>query len=1124
MYYEVSRALPVLPPRRLRNFPRSTSSDNIYETIPDQKNSDMESKNKNVYTGEPNFPDNTSTTIIHAAEQDLPEDEGDNGELHDADYAYTSVPESQAKKNHISGSDKSDVVVKEGIISGGKCKPSLGTSNTSSNDKSKSYGEKIIDDSGYLMPNAQTSNPNDPNQKPSHGIRVDQNDPTINSNQDESPDFGSKSQKIDNTGSCKSSLCPTQKPEIEHTYFGLHDLLSESSSKSLITGDHADNALSVESEPENDDYIPNFDIKSNARPAASDGTLQHPYLNITKSQKQPCSATMSSSDQSHIFPSTGQSIAPKAFDDPELSVTGEMHCPEQSVRKTTSVRCDEEDGKSQGTHVDEYGYLVLEETVVNVDGDDDDDDGESNINFPGIDRSVMFRSSQSISSSQFDEEEDGMGITHTYFGLADLLANPLNVPSPPGNRGKKDEIKVRSGCTESETIHDQYRFSNTATAFNTDEFGYAVLDDSVMDNSPEEADNGHESPLVDESGYFVPTPLKRSLLKGSSAVLLTRDGGPKQDTFCIGNKLVTECVGLEDITNATSKEEGGGGTRSPLVDDTGYLVPNAMMHSLSKGSSPALLTGEDALGNDIRIETGIVIQEDTGKSIGKGDGDEDKRSPVIDDTGYPVPNALMQSLSTESSSAPLPGEDGQEKNAFGTDIEAGFVSQEGTSKEDGNEDKRFPLVDDMGYLVPSTLEQPLSKETSALFSRKPSPEVLEQDEPGISNRNEAGFVSPVDTTTGTTKEDGGGDEKSFLPDDMGYVVGSTQEHPLSEESPVVMSAVHDTEKDTPGSGNEEESEYPILESTPRYTSNEEGQGDMSSSGSGNGGWKSLIPDDATSGTSKEKVLGDKFSSLVDDMGYILASQRMKSSSQEMPACFTSDHGQEENTLGIGNTNGSASLILEDAAAGNLKEKGHGGKTSPVFEDMGTRVSKTLKQPLSWVLTALLAKDHDPEEVTPGIVNVGEDTRTCTSNEEVEGDVTSKGSENGGRKAPIFDGIVNLIPNVMQPKPSSDNVTSPRVSFTNDHDQERNTLRGPTGNEGDCGHVDSAVQNSFSDILQDETGESGPESPLSDDVDDLVLEANVSSSASLDVSLLRSGNEEIDEEDGKRGEDTGYSIP
>ena len=113
----MSRALPVLPARRPGDLPLSTSSENIYEMIPDPKNCDISNKTKNVYTGESNIPDTTSTAIIDVIDQDLDEDESGNEAFQDNDYAYSSVPDPQAKSDHDSSAEQSDLKVKEEILS-----------------------------------------------------------------------------------------------------------------------------------------------------------------------------------------------------------------------------------------------------------------------------------------------------------------------------------------------------------------------------------------------------------------------------------------------------------------------------------------------------------------------------------------------------------------------------------------------------------------------------------------------------------------------------------------------------------------------------------------------------------------------------------------------------------------------------------------------------------------------------------------------------------------------------------------------------------------------------------------------------------------------------------------------
>ena len=293
--------------------------------IPDPKTCNISNKTKNVYIGEPNIPDTTSSAIIDIIDQDLDEDESENGALQDNDYAYASVPDPQAKSDHDSSAEHSDLKVKEEILSAdiqSQC-----SSNITNNEKIQTYGERVIDDSGYLMPNVNKTYIEDQNTARSYAIQANSKASELGY-RERFGEGGNESHVIDEADVLRLRPRPqlTKMPSsgsterklgiIEHTYFGVRDLLSDSSSQSSVAEDLTDNAVdAINSEAEC--AVPMLQGEHES--------LQHTYLDTRDLQEQLRSATLSFADQSNIFSVSKINEKEEGGDNPAVTVAVNMN-------------------------------------------------------------------------------------------------------------------------------------------------------------------------------------------------------------------------------------------------------------------------------------------------------------------------------------------------------------------------------------------------------------------------------------------------------------------------------------------------------------------------------------------------------------------------------------------------------------------------------------------------------------------------------------------------------------------------------------------------------------------------------------------------------------------------------
>ena len=268
------------------------------------------------------------------------------------------------------------------------------------------------------------------------------------------------------------------------------------------------------------------------------------------------------------------------------------------------------------------------------------------------------RSLSSFSFPPLEEDEDEEGINHTYLGLADLLSDPLHAPSSDKQRENKYGVIV--GSDESKVF--SYPYSSTKDTISNpgvDGFGYIVLEDSTMDNVLVRAgDRGPKSPLIDDMGYLVPSTLIQSSKELCTSVS-SRNQDQEKNIPDLGNTDDSGYLILEDTIGGSAIVAGDGDETWPLVDDTGYLVPSTLKHSLQNASSAIYSTSghgqdEHATGIGNEAESACLLTEYTsdGTSKEKRGGDGISRSvDMVDDWGYLVPSALMQPLSKEASGA-----------------------------------------------------------------------------------------------------------------------------------------------------------------------------------------------------------------------------------------------------------------------------------------------------------------------------------------------------------------------------------------------------------------------------------------------------------------------------------------
>ena len=187
-------------------------------------------------------------------------------------------------------------------------------------------------------------------------------------------------------------------------------------------------------------------IDTNVR-SACDKSLQHTYLDTRDLQQQPRSANPAFADQFNNVPAiTEITDKGEGGDAPDLPVAVGLNLPGQLGKKSldsmSGMKCFDEGNKKypvdQKTNRDEFGYIVLDENAESGNVGDWNSQSlqgeEAGGPAPNLDRSFIIRQSVSISSSPDEEGGGGIGVQHTYLGLADLLSDPSHTPS------RKDSI------------------------------------------------------------------------------------------------------------------------------------------------------------------------------------------------------------------------------------------------------------------------------------------------------------------------------------------------------------------------------------------------------------------------------------------------------------------------------------------------------------------------------------------------------------------------------------------------------------------------------------------------------------------------------------------------------------
>ena len=683
------------------------------------------------------------------------------------------------------------------------------------------------------MPNVNKTYIEDQNTARSYEIQAVSKAFELGSHQEGFGEVGNKSHVVDEPDVLRlrprptltempSSVGTKRKPGIvEHTYFGVRDLLSESSSQSSVTEDLIDNAVNaINSEAECDVPIlqGDHDMNTNAR-SASYESLQHTYLDTRDLQEQPCNATLYCADQTNISSVTKINEKEEGSHNPaatgDVDMNGQGHV-QTSLSPVTDIKCFEGGGNhpaDQSTNIDEYGYLVLDEKVESCAVEDCGSQKthaiEASNHVPKLARSVeVNRPLSSFSFPPLEEDEDEEGINHTYLELADLLLDPLHAPSSAKQGENKYGVIVGSDSKESKAF--SYPISNPGV----DEFGYIVLEDCTIDNILVRVDDrGPKSPLIDDMGYLVPSTLTQSSEELCTSVSL-RNQDQGNNILDLGNTDDSGYLILEDTTARSAIVVGDGDETSPLVDDTGYLVPSTLKHSLQNASSAICSASghgqeEHATGIDNEAESGCLITEYTsdGTSKEKRGGDGISHSvDMVDDWGYLVPSALMQPLSKEASGAGRSSDHDQEKHPqiIGNTDEPGYLILDDTAsstlkgeetvvqKVVGNVDKTTSPVDDMGYLVPRTSIQSLSKVSSA--PSMTSGHGREKHSLTIGNTDDSGYPI-LDTTNSTSKKDGVGVQISPH-DDEGYLVPDMVFQPLVMSPRASYTKDHDHDSDS----------------------------------------------------------------------------------------------------------------------------------------------------------------------------------------------------------------------------------------------------------------------------------------------------------------------------------------
>ena len=320
-----------MPPRHPTELPRSLSTDNIYESIPDNKVSKLENTLKHISYADAK----TDLKSLRAAHEGYEEND-------DYDEAYTSVPDPHdvmVEPYALSSELRDEEVLS--ITKDINHPPSVQIAG----DVASSLAEdsQVVDGSGYLLPKALFLNDATEQEKAAMNSSLNSKAHKANS----VTESGSESLVIRNcemssitSSSSSSSVAYNGNEEeikLEHAYLGINDLLLDGLSTDKIAGSSGGKTV------------------TNVTPDAG-RLIRHKYSNILESSEQQ---NTNLSNSANTFYSTLEKSE-------SLSSSSSNKCMPKPDNESNY-------GKGGGDKLDEFGYLVLGDTEENIPENKEDD-------------------------------------------------------------------------------------------------------------------------------------------------------------------------------------------------------------------------------------------------------------------------------------------------------------------------------------------------------------------------------------------------------------------------------------------------------------------------------------------------------------------------------------------------------------------------------------------------------------------------------------------------------------------------------------------------------------------------------------------------------------------------------